>query len=895
MKRKIWVLCLSLLTAFCLLTAAACGGGGDNDVFTVSFDSRGGSAVAAIENVESGSAIEAPAAPSRAGYAFGGWFKSAGDFTEGNAWSFEEDVVDADITLYAKWTANTYTVSFDKQGGTGDAASITVTYDGAYGTLPVLTKLGYNFGGWYTAPGGAAGGGTKVESSTAVKITANQTLFAAWLAGDAYTVVYDANKPITASTAISGTMANSEIAIGISEALRTNAYSLEGYTFGGWNTLANGGGTAYADGATVSDLGVKDAAVTLYAQWTAKTFTVTYNYNGATGGNSAPAATVTYDSNYTLAKPTRTGYTFDGWYTGLDQYGEPYTDENGASLNEWTEAYNRTLIAKWDANTYTVKYDANGGTGTMTDGTFTYGVSQALALNAFVKEDFVFMSWNSAANGGGTAYEDGQSVLNLAAVNGAEVTLYAQWCSQDTVSTKTNNNWTDEITKLGNETKDGVVNALKLKLAGGLPRFSIKPLFEESHYKNLGYNAVSVKLFVDSSTASAGTQTKGYKEFNFFYGTSGEEMVYYNDARSQYVPLDRWAEIILPIDGIFDHLNINNYAVLFWVFGDDPNLVFYMDDVRAVKTDKVTDAYDGAFNCTNLGSYLPVYYSPLMTVGRQYGEIDGVFDTIKLTLPLGGQTQNVLSVAPMGSKASYQIAGYTAFVEFKIYIDSATLSSISQSNGYKHIYNLGKTVELDKWVTWTLSLDDFFNGVNANGLREVFSVFNDTGYGVYYGDPDMVVYLAPIKVIYKENVEIPILFAWGTDAHAWQTEGMVSLNNAGVTYKGVDYCVEVAPVHTNKYLYSSDTTTLLTARGTSVSELKSLGYTHVEMGIFIEGSGTVSFLVLERTVGVTRTVTKGEWNYFTIDLDTFFAAGGQYLVRGLPETAYLSPLRVVTV
>lgn len=83
-------------------------------------------------------------------------------------------------TFYAKWTANSYKITFDYQNATGNNATKekSVTYDKTYGTLPAPTKTGYTFQGWYTQTGGK---GSKILAATTVKITAAQTLYAHWL------------------------------------------------------------------------------------------------------------------------------------------------------------------------------------------------------------------------------------------------------------------------------------------------------------------------------------------------------------------------------------------------------------------------------------------------------------------------------------------------------------------------------------------------------------------------------------------------------------------------------------------------------------------------------------------------------------------------------------------
>ena len=142
--------------------------------YTVSFDANGGTCPTASKEVNFNSAYDTLPIPTRTGYGFDGWFTSA----QGGS------AVDADTvmstasnhTLYAHWSANAYTVSFDANGGTCPDSSKSVAYDSAYGELPVPTKDCYNFEGWFTAKDG----GTQVKAKTKVLTDSNHTLYAHW-------------------------------------------------------------------------------------------------------------------------------------------------------------------------------------------------------------------------------------------------------------------------------------------------------------------------------------------------------------------------------------------------------------------------------------------------------------------------------------------------------------------------------------------------------------------------------------------------------------------------------------------------------------------------------------------------------------------------------------------
>ena len=183
----------------------------------------------------------------RTGYTLNGWNENSTTgtyYAKGSKYSYQNNT-----SMYANWTANKYTVTFNANGGTVGTTSKEVTYDSTYGTLPEPTRSGYTFDGWYTK----SVDGTEVKVTDIVKITANQTL---------------------------------------------------------------------------------------YAHWHPSVFTVTFDANGGTVGTTSKE--VTYNQAYgTLPKPTRSGYTFDGWFT------EANSGVEVTSTNKVNKASNHTLYAHW--------------------------------------------------------------------------------------------------------------------------------------------------------------------------------------------------------------------------------------------------------------------------------------------------------------------------------------------------------------------------------------------------------------------------------------------------------------------------------------------------------------------------------------------------------------------
>jgi len=235
---------------------------------------------------------------------------------------------ESDLIIEAVYeTIPTYKVTFNSNGGTVSGTSTkTVTSGEKYGTLPTATKSGYTFDGWYTS----GSGGTRITENTTVSLTGNQTLYAHWTA-KTYTITFNAN-----GGNLSG---NSYITVKTGSrygTLPTAAKS--GYTFDGWYTSGSGG-TRITENTTVSLAGNQ----TLYAHWTAKTYTVTFNANGGNLSDNSYITVKTGSRYGTLPTATRNSYTFDGWYTS-ENGGTKITENTTVSLTG-----NQTLYAHWTA------------------------------------------------------------------------------------------------------------------------------------------------------------------------------------------------------------------------------------------------------------------------------------------------------------------------------------------------------------------------------------------------------------------------------------------------------------------------------------------------------------------------------------------------------------------
>ena len=328
--------------------------------------------------------------------------------------------------LYAQWQPITYTIVFNKNGGTGTMSDLSMTYDRSKNlTANAFTRSGYNFAGWNTK---ADGTGTGYADKQSVKnLTATQgdviTLYAQWTT-NSYTIAFDGNG------ATNGTTSAMTMTFGQSKNLNANGYTRAGYIFQGWAANADGSGAQYTDKQSVKDLTtVNGATVTLYAQWMPVVYTIKFDGNGNTSGSTS-SMFMNYDEvkNLTANGFTKTGYHFVCWNTDSDGIGTAYSDKQSVKNLTTVNCGTVTLYAQWEPNVYYVVFDGNGATGgTMEKQTFIYDEEQTLNANAYTKSHYTFSCWSAFANGIVPTFTDKQTVKNLTSVNGATVTLYAQW------------------------------------------------------------------------------------------------------------------------------------------------------------------------------------------------------------------------------------------------------------------------------------------------------------------------------------------------------------------------------------------------------------------------------------------------------------------------------------
>ena len=390
---------------------------------TVTLDPNGGTATGNKPTVTATYGANMPpvddAIPTKTGYTFNGYYDTTDTSgtryynQNGKSWHVW-DKSELAVTLYAAWKANTYKVQYNANGGSGSMSTSSHTYDAAKAlTANAFTRAGYTFLGWATSSSATSATYTDKQSVSNLTSTSGATvnLYAVWKK-DTYTVTFNFTSGTGGTTSVTATYGSAMPSV--------TPPTKTGFTFKGYYDAESGGTQNYnADGTSAKNWD-KEADATLYARWSRNTYAVTLNANGGTAGTTSVTASYNLAMPAIETLPTKTGYTFKGYYDAQSG-GTQYYTADGSSAKDWNKTAATTLYAQWTANTYTVKFSANAGSGSMSDQTFTYDVAQNLTANTFTRTGYTFAGWSLNS----VKYTDGQSVKNLA--TSGSVTLYATW------------------------------------------------------------------------------------------------------------------------------------------------------------------------------------------------------------------------------------------------------------------------------------------------------------------------------------------------------------------------------------------------------------------------------------------------------------------------------------
>ena len=313
--------------------------------YTHTFNANGGGTVSPATITKAyNTALGTLPTVSRTGYTFVGWFDTSA--ASGGTQATTTTKVTGTKTWYARWSINSYTFTFDKNGGnTPSTTTITKEYNTAVGTLPTCTRNAdntytYAFAGWFDTA--AATGGTKLTTTT--KVTSNKTWYARWTATyKNYTVTWNGN---------GGTPSKSSSSFHYNDALGTLPTATRpGYTFEGWSTSASGS-------VNVSTTTKVTGNVTYYAVWQINSYTLTVT--AGAGGTVSGSGTYNYGATAALKATPSAGYHFVKWSDGNTNASRTVTVTGNAT---YTATFEQDPYLNLDKTSLT--FEAAGGTQTV--------------------------------------------------------------------------------------------------------------------------------------------------------------------------------------------------------------------------------------------------------------------------------------------------------------------------------------------------------------------------------------------------------------------------------------------------------------------------------------------------------------------------------------------------
>lgn len=389
-------------------------------VHTVTFQMPDGSQASAPQSVKDGDKATSPAAPTLEGHDFKGWYATKNPGANDQQFDFN-GAIKGDTVIYAVYTAQQRTLTFDANA---DGATVTGTpgpVSADYGQVPQQPadpkRDGYDFLGWYTDK-------DTQDDTTAYNwanpLTQNQTLYAKWKI-KTFTVTFEANANGDNTVAnMPGEKTDVEWNTTVADPTPTDGLkpTRTGYTFKGW----------FSDIAAQKPFDFANTPITdhtvIYAGWTINGYSLHFEGNGEGDEVTNVPADIPVNHGTVITEPkqtpSRTGYTFDGWYTSD-------TNQTPDTKFDWTKPVSgdQTLYAKWNVNSYTMSFDSNGGAQTYQDQQVNYG-ELATDPGTPTRDGYKFDGWY---------YNNTQWDFKNIAMPADNLKLTAKWTPNDYVAT----------------------------------------------------------------------------------------------------------------------------------------------------------------------------------------------------------------------------------------------------------------------------------------------------------------------------------------------------------------------------------------------------------------------------------------------------------------------------
>ena len=358
------------------------------------------------------------------------------------------------ITTYENITFdNTYTISYKANGGTGSMSNTTCTYGKNCSVKDnSFTRTGYTFQGWTTNSDGTDDGYNWTDWSGIWKYKDNESgitdgeliLYAKWTP-NTYTITLNNQSATTAGTSkvwyqynttktINGVTCyyytNDNLTTCLSDGYKINVPTKTGYAFGGYYTSTNGSGIQYVNnsGTFINNIYQTTGNKTLYATWNAY-LDLNGCLDGSILGNITNYGTADVYINGKLAMNDTTDFyqalPYGSTYEIKDiktSTGKTYKGVKSGALTGTIGENETKVLLSFETNKYTISYNANGGSGAPSSQTKTYGKSLTLSSTKPTRTGYIFLKWNTKADGSGIDYDSGASYTS----NSAN-TLYAIW------------------------------------------------------------------------------------------------------------------------------------------------------------------------------------------------------------------------------------------------------------------------------------------------------------------------------------------------------------------------------------------------------------------------------------------------------------------------------------
>ncbi len=332
---------------------------------------------------------------SRTGYYFDGWYTSQ-DGSGTNYLINSDYSEDCSLTLYAKWTPQIYSITYDPKGGElseEKAVPTEYTIETETFALPVPTMRGYNFLGWKIEYSSDYTAKKEIEKGS----YGSMNFVAVWEGIPSCTIYYKAN----GGTGSFSVTEYKGTPITISKGLERN-----GYKFNGWNTSQNGGGTSYKEG----DSYPNNSSLTLYAQWQIITYNINYEgVDNATFSIDNPKTYTIESKTFHLNPPVKDGFVFLGWQ---ETNSKDTTTRKDIEITKGTTG-DKSFTAQFRKSyTYNITFNINGADGGEgpKEQILTEGDSLKMpSCGTLYKDNYTFCGWSENQDGSGTIYKEDQT------------------------------------------------------------------------------------------------------------------------------------------------------------------------------------------------------------------------------------------------------------------------------------------------------------------------------------------------------------------------------------------------------------------------------------------------------------------------------------------------------